>query len=162
MTGWNRLLGRAGGAPPWIGPLIPGTIMAWAGVKLRPVLRRLEWTEPTFGRVWIGGLAVSGILGLGWVAAVCGPRIVKGGTYRVLIRGDRLRVSSPYAGLGPSFEVALPAIARLVIAKDSEGDERFSVETGTGESWRVHEGCGQKLFEAIRRLRPEVDNRPGA
>ena len=64
MTGWNRLLGRAGGAPPWMGPLIPGTIMAWAGVKLRPVLRRLEWTEPTFGRVWIGGLAVMAV-GLG-------------------------------------------------------------------------------------------------
>ena len=133
------------------------SLAAFVGFALLTLFTRLK-SEPE----WIGGLAVSGILGLGWVAAVCGPRIVKGGTYRVLIRGDRLRVSSPYAGLGPSFEVALPAIARLVIAKDSEGDERFSVETGTGESWRVHEGCGQKLFEAIRRLRPEVDNRPGA
>ena len=133
------------------------SLAAFVGFALLTLFSRLK-SEP----VWIGGLAISGILGLGWIAAVCGPRIVKGGTYRVLIRGDRLRVSSPYAGLGPSFEVALPAIARLVIAKDSEGDERFSVETGTGESWRVHEGCGQKLFEAIRRLRPEVDNRPGA
>lgn len=133
------------------------SLAAFVGFALLTLFTRLK-SEP----VWIGGLAISGILGLGWIAAVCGPRIVKGGTYRVLIRGDRLRVSSPYAGLGPSFEVALPAIARLVIAKDSEGDERFSVETGTGESWRVHEGCGQKLFEAIRRLRPEVDNRPGA
>ena len=133
------------------------SLAAFVGFALLTLFTRLK-SEP----VWIGGLAISGILWLGWIAAVCGPRIVKGGTYRVLIRGDRLRVSSPYAGLGPSFEVALPAIVRLVIAKDSEGDERFSVETGTGESWRVHEGCGQKLFEAIRRLRPEVDNRPGA
>ncbi len=133
------------------------SLAAFVGFALLTLFTRLK-SEP----VWIGGLAISGVLGLGWIAAVCGPRIVEGGTYRVLIRGDRLRVSSPYAGLGPSFEVALPAIARLVIAKDSEGDERFSVETGTGESWRVHEGCGQKLFEAIRRLRPEVDNRPGA
>ena len=133
------------------------SLAAFVGFALLTLFTRLK-SEP----VWIGGLAISGVLGLGWIAAVCGPRIVKGGTYRVLIRGDRLRVSSPYAGLGPSFEVALPAIARLVIAKDSEGDERFSVETGTGESWRVHAGCGQKLFEAIRRLRPEVDNRPGA
>lgn len=64
MTGWNRLLGRASGTPPWIGPLILGTTIAWAGVKLRPVLRRLEWTEPAFGRVWIGGLAVMA-MGLG-------------------------------------------------------------------------------------------------
>ncbi len=133
------------------------SLAAFVGFALLTLFTRLK-SEP----VWIRGLAISGILGLGWMAAVCGPRIVKGGTYRVLIRGDRLRVSSPYADLGPSFEVALPAIARLVIAKNSEGDERFSVETDTGESWRVHEGCGQKLFEAIRRLRPEVDNRPGA
>ncbi len=58
ITGWNHLLGRAGGGPPWIWQLIPGAVLALSGARLRAVLRRLEWTEPTFGRVWIGGLAV--------------------------------------------------------------------------------------------------------
>lgn len=62
-----------------------------------------------------------------------------------------------YAGLGPTFEVGLPSITRLFVLKDSEGDERFSVEAGAGQSWMVHAGCGQKLFEAIRRLRPDLD-----
>ena len=57
-TGWNRLVGRTGGSPPWMAQLIPGAVLALSGARLRPVLRRLEWTEPTFGRMWIGGLAV--------------------------------------------------------------------------------------------------------
>ena len=128
------------------------TFTALAGFSLLTLFTSLN-SEP----IWVGGLAIAGVLGLAWIAAVCGTRIVKGGVYRVLIGDNRLRVSSPYAGLGPTFDLALPSITRLFVLKDSEGDERFSVEAGAGQSWRIQEGCGQKLFEAIRLLRPDLD-----
>ena len=125
---------------------------AWASFALLTLITPLK-NEP----VWVDGLAIASVLGLAGIAAVCGPRIAKGGTYRVLICGNRLRVSSPFRGLGPTFEVALPAITRLLARKNSEGDERFDVEAGTGRSWRIHAGCGRDLFEAIRLLRPDLD-----
>ena len=128
------------------------TFVALAGFALLTLFTPLS-SEP----LWVGGLSIAGVLGLAWITAVCGPRIVKGGTYRVLIGDNRLLVSSPYADFGPTFEVGVPSITRLSVLKDSEGDERFRVEAGTGKSWRIHEGCGRKLFEAIRLLRPDLD-----
>ena len=68
ITGWNRLLGLSGGAQRGIGQAILAGALAWGGIRLRPVLRRLEWTEPSFGRVWMGGLAVMtpGLLASAW------------------------------------------------------------------------------------------------
>src|SRR5262249_22680188 len=89
---------------------------------------------------WLGGLsivfaAVAGLLPVvlgsaqwwAWLmAALCGlglvalaathiPLLVRGGTYRVVVQAGRLRVDSPHQSLGPSFDVPLSSVQRLVI-----------------------------------------------
>jgi hypothetical protein len=84
-------------------------------------------------------------------------RVARGGVYRAAIRQGRLRVDSPDSEeFGPSFEFELSAVARLVIWRNPDGGDRYEVWTVSGEAFRVYSGCGDGLFEAIRRLRPEV------
>ena len=59
-SGWNHWLSM----PPRIaglGWVVPGSAIAGVGIWLRPVWRGWACTEPSFGRVWVGGLVVMGL-----------------------------------------------------------------------------------------------------
>ncbi|HMP04648.1 MAG TPA: hypothetical protein PKD86_14450 [Gemmatales bacterium] len=118
----------------------------------------LTWALPALwdDADWVRGLSFFGVfilLGLGWYGAI----LLRGGTYRVEVRGGRLRVESPALwSFGPSFDVALDSIQRLHVSYPHDGDgNEFKVETTSG-TFDVHAECGRELFAALRRLRPEM------
>lgn len=112
------------------------------------------WQE---ARVWVwAGLATAGFLLVAW-AVTYGRALLRGGTYRVMIQGGRLRVDSPYRSLGPAFDVALDDIDRLVVRHDADGAlVGHEIYTRTGVAFEVNGFCAERLFAAIRRLRPEI------
>lgn len=126
-----------------------------------------------FAAVWVAAvafaLAVPGLPGwwvVYWIAAATftvaivamrvTPLVLRGGTYRAVVQDDWLRVESPHRALGPSFAVALPAIAQLVVRTSSESPDRYEVHTHSGEKFPLDNGVGKKVFEAVRQLYPEV------
>jgi hypothetical protein len=126
-----------------------------------------------FAAVWVAAivfaLAVPGLPG-GWVACwiaaatltvaiVAGqviPLVVRGGTYRVVVQDDWLRVDSPHQALGPSFAVALSAITHLVVQTSSEGSDTYEVHTHTGQKHPLANGVGEEVLKAIHLLHPEI------
>jgi hypothetical protein len=105
--------------------------------------------------VWGAGLAVATAIWLGWLACGATPRVLRGRVYRVTVAGGRVRVDSPYPDLGPGFDIPLAGVARLVTWRE-DGDDEYAVVTADGERLRVHRDCGPGLFEALRRLRPDL------
>jgi len=105
---------------------------------------------------WVIFWIAAGTLTLAVLAANLGPLLLRGGAYRVVAQDGWLRVDSPHRCLGPSFAVALTAIARLVISKNSDSPDRYEVCTASGQNFEVNHVCGERVFEAIRRLRPEI------
>jgi hypothetical protein len=84
------------------------------------------------------------------------PLLFRGGTYRVVVQNGRLRVDSPHRSLGPSFDVPLQAVQRLVIWNVSEGAVRYEIHTCAGEVFELKSPCAKRVFEAIRQLHPGV------
>jgi hypothetical protein len=109
-----------------------------------------------FAQWWAWFLA--GFCGLALVgfAATHVPLVVRGGTYRVVVQDGRLRVDSPHRSLGPSFEVPLPSVQRLVIWDVSEGAVRYEIHTCAGEVYELKSPCAKRVFEAIQQLHPGV------
>jgi hypothetical protein len=93
------------------------------------------------------------------VAVVAGrliPLVVRGGTYRVVVQDDWLRVDSPHQVMGPGFAVALPDITALVVQTSDESLDRYEVHTRGGEKFPLENGVGGEVFQAIRLLHPEI------
>jgi hypothetical protein len=113
-----------------------------------PFLREAGW--------WVTGLAVGApVVTLGY-AAWYGRALVRGGAYRAEVGGGRVRVESPSRwAFGPSFDVELGAIESLVVRHDPDGPGDYAVRTAAG-TYRVDSVCGDDLFAAIRRARPDV------
>jgi hypothetical protein len=101
---------------------------------------------------------VAGFCGLALVgfAATHIPLLVRGGTYRVVVQDGRLRVDSPHRSLGPSFEVPLLSVQRLVIWNVSEGVDRYELHTCAGEVYELKSPFAKRVFEAIQGLHPGV------
>src|SRR5262249_46701559 len=101
---------------------------------------------------------VAGFCGLALVgfAATHLPLVVRRGTYRVVVQDGRLRVDSPHRSLGPSFEVPLPSVQRLVIWDVSEGAVRYEIHTCAGEVYELKHLFARRVFEAIQELHPGV------
>jgi hypothetical protein len=101
---------------------------------------------------------VAGFCGLALVgfAATHIPLLVRGGTYRVVVQGGWLRVDSPHRSLGPSFDVPLPSVQRLVIWNVSEGVDRYEIQTCAGEVYELKSPFAKRVFEAIQGLHPGV------
>lgn len=123
------------------------------------VLGVVVWLFPVVAKgfrlwVWIG-LATVGFLLVAWAVAYGRP-LLRGGTYRVAVQGGRLRVDSPHRSLGPSFDVALGEVERLVVRHDQDGPSGYEVHTRAGEAFEVNGFCAGRLFEAVRRLCPEI------
>ena len=96
---------------------------------------------------------------LGTVLCICawfGGAIFRGGVYRVTLRDRRLRVDSPSRLVfGAGFEVALDQIERLTVRASDDWPEKYEVRMPAG-TFRVDAVCGKGLFDAIRRLRPDI------
>src|SRR5262245_15664110 len=101
---------------------------------------------------------VAGFCGLALVgfAATYIPLVVRGGTYRVVVQDGRLRVEGPHRGLGPSFDVPLTSVQRLVIRNVSEGVNRYEIQTCAGEVCELKSPFARRVFEAIQGLHPGV------
>jgi hypothetical protein len=132
-----------------------GVLVVLVGATFASGAGELDW--------WVWTLAVIGGINLVFCVAVFVPLVVRGGTYRVAIKGDCLRVDSPHRIFGRSFEVALPAVARLVVRKNDDGPDGHEVHTRTGQVFELdacftgkHHLPAEKLFEAIRRLHPQI------
>ncbi len=120
-------------------------IAATAGV---PMLRQDQW--------WVGAVAVGVPATLLFLGAWFGVAAVRGGVYRVEVRCGRLRVDSPSRRVfGPSFEVDLGAIKRLVVRLNGDWPDEYEVRTPAC-AFRVDSVCGAGLFDAIRRVRPDI------
>jgi hypothetical protein len=101
---------------------------------------------------------VAGFCGLALVgfAATHIPLLVRGGTYRVVVHDGWLRVDSPHRSLGPSFDVPLPSVQRLVICNVSEGMDRYEIHTCAGEVYELKSPFAKRVFEVIQGLHPGV------
>ena len=126
-----------------------------------------------FAAVWVAAIAFAlAVPGLPrwwvvcWIAAatltvaIVGghviPLVVSGGTYRVVVQDEWLRVESPRQALGPSFAVPLPAITELVVRASSEWSDTYEVHTHSGEKFPLGNGVGEEVFKTIRLLLPEI------
>jgi hypothetical protein len=112
---------------------------------------------------WVGTLLVLGGGNLILFLVVFVPVVRNGGTYRVLVRDDWLVIQSPHRIFGPSLEIALGSIGRLVIRKNADGLDRHEIQTRDGRTFRLDGTFSGKrhldteqLFEVIRRLRPQI------
>jgi hypothetical protein len=65
-------------------------------------------------------------------------------------------VDSLHRSLGPSFEVPLSSVQRLVIWDVSEGAARYDIQTCSGEVYELKSPCAKRVFEAIHQLHPGV------
>jgi hypothetical protein len=102
--------------------------------------------------LWVAAASLTVII----IGATLGPLLVRGGAYRVVVQDDWLRVESPHHSLGPSFAVALSSVVRLVTGASYDGPDYYQVHTRTGQAFPLEHGFGEAVFEAIRRLHPEV------
>jgi len=84
------------------------------------------------------------------------PLVLRGGTYRVVVQQDWLRVESPHRAMGPSFAVALADITELVVQVSNESLDSYELHTSGGEKFPLKNGVGQAVFNAIRQLHPEI------
>ncbi len=106
---------------------------------------------------WVNAVEVIVPATLLFVGIGFGAVAVRGGTYRVVVCGGRLRVDSPCEwAFGPGFEVDLAEIERLVVRRNPDGPDGYEVRPAGGRACRVWSGCGDRLFEAIRRVRPDL------
>jgi len=113
--------------------------------------------------LWLTFLAVLGGGNLVLMLLIFLPSLVRGGTYRVIIQDDSLRVESPSKLFGESFEISLPMILRLVIRKHYDSVDRHEIHSRDGQiivldktySGKRHLPA-PKLFETIRQLHPEI------
>jgi len=122
--------------------------LAVAATAVFPVLRQEEW--------WVKTLAVGVPAGLLFLGVWFGPAAVRGGVYRAEVRGGRVRVDSPSRRVfGPSIDVDLAEIERLVIRVHYDPPNEYELWTAAG-AYRVDSICGADLFDAIRRVRPDV------
>ena len=133
---------------------VPGVLYAGiagliVGLTLAvPVLRQERW--------WVDTLTVGIPASLLFLVVWYGAAVVRGGVYRVEVRGGRLRVDSPSRRMfGPGFEVGLGAIDRLVVRASYDWPSEYEVWTPDG-AFRVDAVCGAGLFDAIRRVRPDM------
>jgi hypothetical protein len=101
---------------------------------------------------------VAGFCGLALVgfAATHVPLLVRGGTYRVVVQDGLLQVDSPHRSLGPSFEMPLPSVQRLVIWNVNEGTDRYEIQTCSGEVYELKSPCAKRVFEIIQQIYPGV------
>jgi hypothetical protein len=102
--------------------------------------------------LWIATATLTVVLVAGNVI----PLMIRGGTYRVVIEGPWLRAESPHPALGPCFAVALSTITKLVVQSSSEWADRYEVHTDSGGTFLLRTGVGEGVFQAIRRLHPEI------
>jgi hypothetical protein len=127
-----------------------------------------------FACVWLAALAfvVIGYAGLPawwmicWMAAatltvafIGGkvlPLVLRGGTYRVVLEEERLRVESPHHILGPSFAVALAEITVLVVQMSNDFPDTYEIHTRSGEKFRLQDSVGGEAFNALQVLHPEI------
>jgi Protein of unknown function (DUF3592) len=107
-----------------------------------------------FGRWWAWFVAAFCGLGVAWTAAAHGPLLARGGVYRVVVRGGRLRVDSPHPILGRSFDVPLAEVRRLVVRRVDEGEDRYEVHAGEEDVYEVRGPCARQLFEALAQVHP--------
>lgn len=80
----------------------------------------------------------------------------------MIIENDRLRVESPFERLGPSFEIGLDEIEKLVVRENSEGPDNHEVHT-PGKIWVLDSfrsanwhHPAKDIFATIQRLRPNI------
>jgi hypothetical protein len=113
-----------------------------------PFMREAGW--------WVYGLAVGAPVVILGYAAWNGRALVRGGVYRAEVGGGRVRVETPSRwAFGPSFDVGLGVIESLVVRHNPDGPDDYEVRTAVG-NFRVDSVCGDDLFAAIRRARPDV------
>ncbi len=110
------------------------------------------WNVKWLVWVWLG---FSGLF-VGFLITTFGPLLLWGGTYRVIVQEGRLRVESPHQTFGPSFDVQLTEIERLVFREVSDAANRYEVHTRSGELFEVNGACAVLVFEAVQRLHPEI------
>jgi hypothetical protein len=101
---------------------------------------------------WVAAATLTGAIVAGKVL----PLVVRGGTYRVVVQQECLRVESPHQVLGPSFAVALADITVLVVQMSKEWPDTYEVHTHRGEKFPLESGVGAEVFKAIRLLHPEI------
>jgi hypothetical protein len=104
---------------------------------------------------WVDCWIAAATLTVAIIGAQLIPLVIGGGTYRVVVQEEWLRVESPYAVFGPSFAVALAAITDLVVLT-GDCPDCYEIHTLGGEKFRLAEGAGETVFQAIRSLRPEI------
>src|SRR5262245_31231142 len=95
-----------------------------AAIALGVALRGLPGGE-VFCWCW----SAAATLTVAFVAGKVVPFMVRGGTYRVVVQDDWLRVESPHEALGPSFAVALPDITELVVQMSNDSLDSYKVHT---------------------------------
>jgi hypothetical protein len=109
-----------------------------------------------FPRWWVFCWVAAATLTVAFLAAQVLPLVVRGGTYRVLVQEEWLRVESPHRVLGPGFAVAFPDITALVVQVFNESLDRYEVHTRSGDKFPLESGVGESVFQAIRLLHPEI------
>jgi hypothetical protein len=126
--------------------------VVWAAGLLATLLIPGDWRQGCWTWAW----GAAGALTLGYLTAYFWRFLRDGGTYRIVVRDGRLDVTSPHRAFGPSFSVALADVERLVVRSDADGPAGHEVHTRAGRVYEIAAGCGERLFEALRRLRPDL------
>jgi|GEM_PF-3802248 len=112
--------------------------------------------------VWVWGISIIGGLNLIVYGYFFIPMLVRGGRYRAIIENGRLRVDCPFEKLGPSFEIGLDEIEKLVVRENSEGPDNHEIhppgqilvlDSFRSANW-LHPA--KDIFVTIQRLRPNI------
>jgi hypothetical protein len=105
---------------------------------------------------WMIGWMTAATLTVAIIGGKLLPLVLRGGTYRVVLEAELLRVESPHAVLGPSFAVALSNITALVVQAYNDGLDTYEIHTRSGEKFRLQDSVGAEAFAAFRSLHPEI------
>lgn len=76
-----------------------------------------------------------------------------------LLTDDRFVCQSPDESMARSFEVPVTEIAKLTVAVQSEGADRYSIHTQGGEAIRLTHNFGNPswaFFEDLQRMLPSI------
>jgi hypothetical protein len=152
-----------------LGRFRPG---GWAAVVVVLMFSAALWQVGAVGlRFWpeagaliLLAVCVAAQVGLIVLSVVLLRPVFRGGTFRIVLTADQLRVESPSFVWGPAFTLEVARIGRLVIDRYplGGGEVSYHVQDVDGIRYDVQiplepdERRCDRLFAAIRQLRPDV------